>query len=77
MELDYPTAIVVTVQAAIGYGFWRLARYGSERIKQLTGRALLSWPCYALGFLFLSSAAFTMLWNMFGPIVMWVWSLVA
>jgi hypothetical protein len=77
MELDYSTAIVVTVQAAIGYGFWRLAQYGTERIKQPMGRALLLWPCYGLGFLFLSSAAVTMLWNMVGPIVMWVWSLMA
>lgn len=75
MELDFQTATIGTVQFAIGYGFWRLGQYCSERFKQPVGRALLSWPCYALGFIFLAGAAFTILWNMFGPIVMWVWSL--
>jgi hypothetical protein len=77
MELDYQTAIIGTGQFAIGYGFWRLAQYCSERFKQPIGRALLSWPCYALGFLFLSSAAFLIIWNMVGPLVMWFWSLIA
>ena len=72
MELDFQTAIIGTVQFAIGYGFWRLGQYCSERFKQPLGRALLSWPCYGLGFIFLASAAFTILWNLIGPIVMWV-----
>ena len=76
MEFDYQTAIVGTVQFAIGLGFWQLAQYFSRQIKRPIGRALLSWPCYGIGFVFLSSAAFTILWNMFGPIVLWLLSFV-
>ena len=75
MELDFPTAIAGTVQIAIGYGFWRLGQYCSEWIKLPIGRALLSWPFYVLAFIFVSSAVFTMLWNMVGPIVLWIWDL--
>jgi hypothetical protein len=75
MELDFQTAIVGSVQFAIGYGFWWLGQHCSEWIKWPIGRALLSWPCYVLSFIFVSSAAFTMFWNMVGPIVLWVWGL--
>lgn len=75
MFLDYQTAIVGTTQFAIGSGFWWLGQYCSGRIKQPIGRALLSWPCYVLGFVFVSSAVLLLLWNMVGPIVMWVWSM--
>jgi len=77
MELDYQTAIVGTVQFAIGMGFGTLGQYCSQRVKWPMGRALLSWPCYGLAFIFLSSAALTILWNMIGPLVMWLWHLVA
>jgi hypothetical protein len=56
MDLDYQTAIVGSVQFAVGYGFWSLGQFCSKRIEQPVGRALLSWPWYALGFLFVSSA---------------------
>jgi hypothetical protein len=46
MELDFPTAIVGTIQFAIGLGFWELGRYLSRRIKWNVSRVLLSWPCW-------------------------------
>lgn len=74
MELDLQTAIGGTVQFAIGCGFWRLGQHWSESINWPVGRALLSWPCYILAFIFVSSAVVTILWNMVGSIVLWVWS---
>jgi hypothetical protein len=68
------TAIAGTAQFVIGMGFHELGKYWSRRIKGNTTRALLSWPCYGLAFVFISSAAFTIFWNMFGPVVLWVFS---
>jgi hypothetical protein len=50
MDLDYQTAIIGSVQFAVGYGFWSLGQFCSERIKQPVGRALLSWPWTAARF---------------------------
>jgi hypothetical protein len=75
MELDYHAAIIGTIQFALGYGFWRLAEFCSGLIMRPVKRALLSWPCYAVGFIFLVGAAFTIVSNMFGLIVVWVWGL--
>lgn len=75
-DLSWRVAVIVTIQFAVGYGFLQLAQLTSERITQPVGRALLSWPCYAISFIFMSSAALTMLWNMVGPIVMWIWGIV-
>jgi hypothetical protein len=72
MELDWGTAIVSTVQFAIGSGFVWLGKYLSQHVKWRIGRVLLSWPCFGIGFIFLSSAVVTILWNMFGPIVLWL-----
>lgn len=72
MELDFGTAIVSTVQFAIGLGFYRLGQYVSQRIKTRGPRILLSWPCYVISFIFLTSAVAMIYWNMFGPIVIWV-----
>jgi hypothetical protein len=71
MELDWGTAIAGAVQFAIGLGFYELAQYVSRRIKGNTGK-VLSWPCYGVAFIFLGSAVFTILWNMFGPAVLWL-----
>jgi hypothetical protein len=76
MEVDYGTAIVGTIQFAIGSGFGWLGQELSRRINSPVIRVLLSWPCYGLAFLFLTSAAFIILWNMFGPFVLWIFGLV-
>jgi hypothetical protein len=77
-DLNWEAAIVGTVHFAIGYGFWRLAQYVPQRIKGNTGK-VLSWPCYGLAFIFVSSAIFTGLIapflagliDIFGPIIAW------
>jgi hypothetical protein len=63
MELDYQTAIVGSFQFAIGMGFGALGEYCSRRVKWPMARALLSWPCRGLSFLFMLGAAMTILWN--------------
>jgi hypothetical protein len=73
-DLDWSTAIVGTVQFAIGMGLYVLAQNLSRRFKGHVGKVFY-WPCYVLGFIFLASAALTILWNMFGPIVLWILSL--
>jgi hypothetical protein len=74
MEFDFDTAIAGTVQFAVGLGLTQLGRYLSQRIKGNVIRALLSWPCFGLGFILLASAVFTILWNMFGSFVLWLLS---
>lgn len=76
MLLDYETAIIATAQGAIGAGFFWLAQYLSSHISWKAGRVILAWPCYGLGFLFLLGAALTILWNMVGPIVLWLLSFI-
>jgi hypothetical protein len=76
MYFDYETGIVVLVQAAIAGGCAWVAVRLSERIKSPILRALLTWPFYALAFIFLASVAVTIYWNMFGPIVLWIGSFI-
>jgi hypothetical protein len=55
-------------------GFYLLAQDLPWRFKGNIGK-VLSWPCYGLGFIFLASGLFAILWSMFGPIVPSVLSL--
>jgi hypothetical protein len=71
-DLSWGVAIVGTIQFVIGSGFLWLGQYFSHQIKRRIGRALLAWPCIGLGWVFISSAAFMIFWNMFGPILMWL-----
>lgn len=71
-DLSWGTAIVGSIQCAIGMGFGALGQYFSRRVRWPAARALLSWPCYGLSFIFMLGAAVTILWNMFGPLILWI-----
>jgi hypothetical protein len=61
----FQAAIILTVHFAIGYGFYLLAQGARNRIKGTWGR-VLSWPCYGVAIIFISSAIFGLLITMFG-----------
>jgi uncharacterized membrane protein YfcA len=59
-----PSLVTITIISAslllIGLGFLWLGAYVRDRIKSKVLRRVISWLCFALGVIFVSSATFNM-----------------
>jgi hypothetical protein len=67
MELSWGTAIVGAFAA--GLGLIEVSRRLSVYAKAPLSRALLVWPCRALGAVLIAISFLVVLWNVVGPLI--------
>jgi hypothetical protein len=75
-DLSWGVAIIGGIFFAAGLGLEELGKYLSRYTKTRLAQVLLVWPCIGLGYAFMGIAALMIVWNIFDPIIMWLWSLI-